>query len=135
MFALIWMLSTRIRFFLRRYAPTNILLAALHTRRGLKWGVPAMLLAVPYLFGVVLCAEAAAHTGDAWLNFLVLLFVWNAVKFIVAGPVCLGQLILVRIREAWADRAARARTLSEGVHLERVAASDDLMPVSSRAAR
>lgn len=122
MFALIWMLSTRIRYFLRRYAPTNILLAALHTRRGLKWGLPAMLLAGPYLLGVVLCAEAAAQTGDAWLNLLVVLFVWNAMKFLVAGPVCLAQLALARIRERWAERAERARTLSEGVHLERLVA-------------
>ena len=28
-----------------RYAPTNLLLNAIRTRRGLKWGVPAMLLA------------------------------------------------------------------------------------------
>ncbi len=122
MFALIWMLSTRIRYFLRRYAPTNILLAALHTRRGLKWGVPSMLLAGPYFLGVVVCAEAAARTGDAWLNFLVVLFLWNAMKFLVAGPVCLARLIAVRIRERWAERSMRARTLSEGVHLERLVA-------------
>jgi hypothetical protein len=121
MFVMIWMLSTRIRNFLRRYAPTNILLAALHTRRGLKWGVPAMLLAVPYLFGVLLCAEATAHTGDGLLNILVLLFVWNALKFLVAGPVLLARLIYVRVLEVRAERASRVRTLSEGVELARIA--------------
>ena len=44
MFGMIWVLSARIHHFLRRYMPTNILLAALRTRRGLKWGVPAMLI-------------------------------------------------------------------------------------------
>ena len=45
----LWTLSVHTRAFLRRYMPTNILLDAIRTRRGLKWGVPAMLLAVPYL--------------------------------------------------------------------------------------
>ncbi|HBS75971.1 MAG TPA: sulfate permease, partial [Microbacterium sp.] len=38
MFRLLWNLSIRVRLFLRTYMPTNILLDALHTRRGLKWG-------------------------------------------------------------------------------------------------
>ncbi len=28
--------------------PTNIVIDAIITRRGIKWGMPAMLLAVPY---------------------------------------------------------------------------------------
>ena len=50
MFRLIWIASVHTRYFLRRYMPTNILLEAVRTRRGLKWGLPAMLLAVPYLY-------------------------------------------------------------------------------------
>ncbi|WP_370992107.1 hypothetical protein [Micrococcus luteus] len=48
MIRLIWTVSVHTRYFLRRYMPTNILLYAIRTRRrGLKWGIPAMLLAVP----------------------------------------------------------------------------------------
>lgn len=46
----LWTVSVHTRAFLRRYMPTNILLEAVRTRRGLKWGLPAMLLAVPYLY-------------------------------------------------------------------------------------
>jgi hypothetical protein len=50
MFRLIWIGSVYTRYFLRRYMPTNILLELIRTRGGLKWGVPAMLLALPYLY-------------------------------------------------------------------------------------
>lgn len=49
MFRLIWIASIHTRDFLHRYMPSNIVLDRLRTRRGLKWGVPAMLLAIPYL--------------------------------------------------------------------------------------
>jgi len=35
--------------------PTNLALHAIATQRGLNWGVPAMLVAVPYALAVVLC--------------------------------------------------------------------------------
>lgn len=34
---------------MRRWMPTNIVLDLIRTREGLKFGVPAMLLAIPYL--------------------------------------------------------------------------------------
>ena len=40
MFRLIWTLSVRTRDYLHRYMPSNRLLAAIRTRRGLKWGYP-----------------------------------------------------------------------------------------------
>lgn len=49
MFRTIWIASLDIRAFMRRFMPTNIVLDKLRTRRGLKWGVPAMLLSVVYL--------------------------------------------------------------------------------------
>ncbi len=42
---LLWTGSVLTRNFLRRYMPTNILLDSIRTPRGLKWGVPVMLLA------------------------------------------------------------------------------------------
>lgn len=50
MFRLIWTASVHTRYYLRRYMPTNIVLDAIRTRRGLPWGVPVMLLALPYLY-------------------------------------------------------------------------------------
>ncbi|EXJ52923.1 sulfate permease [Microbacterium sp. MRS-1] len=99
MFRLLWNLSIRVRLFLRTYMPTNILLNALRTRRGLKWGVPAMLIAVPYLLGAWLLTVWIADGGPGWLNLLVLLFIWNALKFLVNGPITLIALIRARIAE------------------------------------
>ncbi|WP_028279044.1 hypothetical protein [Arthrobacter sp. H5] len=110
MIRLLWALSVRTRYFLRRYMPTNILLDAIRTRRGLKWGIPAMLLAAPYLMAASCCSNLASDGGPGWLNLLVLLFVWNAMKFIVMGPISLALLMRVRGREAIALRAGtRAR--------------------------
>ena len=82
-----------------RYAPTNLLLNAIRTRRGLKWGVPAMLLAVPYFYAAAICTTIINDGGPGWLYLLVLLFVWNAFKFLWIGPVSLVQLIHVRAGE------------------------------------
>lgn len=103
MFRLLWAASVRTRYYLRRYMPTNILLDAIRTRRGLKWGVPAMLLAGPYLLAASICSAWAAGDGPDWLNLLVLLFVWNVLKFVVMGPVSL--VLLSRVRHA--ERRAR----------------------------
>nr|WP_246299336.1 hypothetical protein [Microcella indica] len=72
----LWTLSVHIRAFLRRYMPTNILLDAIRTRRGLKWGVPAILLAAPYLLAASTFTTLIADGGPGWLNLLVLLCLW-----------------------------------------------------------
>ena len=108
MFGLIWAVVARTRFVLRRIMPTNILLDAIHTRRGLKWGVPAMLLAVPYGLGALVCLGLAESGAPGWMYLVGLLCLWNAMKFVVAGPATLIQLVRVRLREARARRAAEA---------------------------
>lgn len=107
MLRLLWAASVRTRYFLRRYMPTNILLDLIRTRRGLKWGIPAMLLAAPYLLAASICTNLIADGGPGWLNLLVLLFIWNAMKFLIMGPVSLALLVRVRIQEAAARRRAR----------------------------
>ena len=100
----LWNLSTYTRAFLRRYMPTNILLDAIRTRRGLKWGTPAMFLAVPYLLAASTCTTLLAEGGPRWLNFLVLVCLWNAMKFIVMGPVSVVLLLRWKHFEAVARR-------------------------------
>lgn len=92
MIRLLWATSVRIRGFLRRYMPTNILLDAIRTRRGLIWGVPAMLLAIPYLLAAVTCTTLLDDGGPGWLNLLVILFIWNAMKFLFMAPASLVLL-------------------------------------------
>ncbi|WP_232333600.1 sulfate permease [Agromyces laixinhei] len=79
--------------------PTSVLLDVIHARRGLKWGVPAMLLAIPYLIAAAAAfAEMTEYGG--WFSVLALLCVWNAFKFLVAGPATLVRLLRVRARES-----------------------------------
>lgn len=99
MFCLLWVLSTRIRYYLRRYAPTNILLDAIRARRGLKWGTLVMLLAAPYLYAAAICTAVIDRGGPGWLNILVLLFIWNASKMLWIGPISLILLVRARIHE------------------------------------
>ena len=90
--------------------PSDILLDLIRTRRGLKWGVPAMLLAAPYLLAASICTNLIADGGPGWLNLLVILFIWNALKFIVMGPVSLIVLLRVHIQEAGERRRVRRQS-------------------------
>ncbi|WP_349829127.1 apolipoprotein N-acyltransferase [Brevibacterium litoralis] len=105
MIRLIWNLSIRTRLFLRTWMPTNILLDAIRTRRGLRWGIPAMLLAIPYLLIANLSVQALADNGPGWPHLVVLWSIWNALKMLWIGPVSVVLLIGARLRE----RAERRR--------------------------
>lgn len=109
MIRLIWTLSAHTRYYLRRYMPTNRLLDAMRRRPNLGWGIPAMLLAVPYLLIASICTNALADGAPGWLHLVVLWAVWNAMKFIIMGPVSLILLLRARIREAGARRRDRTR--------------------------
>lgn len=100
MLRLLWAVSAHTCYCLRRYMPANIALDAICTRRGLKWGIPAMLLAVACLLAASICTNLIADGGPGWLNLLVLLFIWNAFKFLIMGPVSPTRLIVVRLAEA-----------------------------------
>lgn len=104
----LWTLSVHTRAFLRRYMPTNILLDTIRTRRGLKWGIPAMLLAAPYLLAASTFTTLIADGGPGWLNLLVLLCLWNTMKVIAMGPVSVALLVRTRMREAAERRLTRA---------------------------
>jgi hypothetical protein len=119
MFEFILAVTARSYYSLRRFMPTIIVIDAINTRRGLKWGVPAMLLAVPYGLAAVYCAGLVEAGGSGWLNLLVLLFIWNALKFLVAGPIFLVRLTSVRVREARTRRRLTQALSSENVTSER----------------
>ena len=110
-------LTARFYYGLRGFMPTNILLDAIHTRRGLKWGVPAMLLAVPYALVAQFFQGVIAAGGPGWLHIPIMICLWNIIKFVMNGPVTVLQLVVVRIREAFARhrdaKAARAALARE----------------------
>ena len=113
MFGIILGVTARGYYAMRRCLPTNIALDAIHSRRGLKWGVPAMLIAVPYALAMVVCTVLAEDTGSGWLNLVALLFGWNSLKFLVAGPATLIALVRVRGHEE-RRRATAAGHLAGG---------------------
>ena len=113
MFRHIWTLSVRTRDYLHRYMPSNRLLAAIRTRRGLKWGIPAMLVALPYILIASISSGAAADGGPGWLHLIVLWACWNALKFVIMGPVSLVLLGRARLREAAILRHQRREALAE----------------------
>ena len=105
MIRLIWTLSAHTRYYLRRYMPTNRLLDAIRCRPNLKWGIPAMLLAIPYFAIAYWCTTLIDLGGPGWLHLIVLLCIYNAFKFLIFGPLSLARLLKARHHE----RAARAR--------------------------
>jgi hypothetical protein len=100
MFGFIWRLVAQVHYATRRFMPTNLVLTAIHTRRGLKWGIPAMLIAVPCAFGAAYCVRLVEDGASGWLNLLALLLVWDALKLVAAGPATLIRLLSARHREA-----------------------------------
>jgi len=106
MFRLIWIVSIHVHEFLQRFAPTNRLIAAVRSRRGLKWGVPAMLLAVPYLLIANMLLTLTHEGAPGWLHLVVLLCLWNAIKMLLLGPISLVWLIFMRSSESAERRRA-----------------------------
>lgn len=106
MFRLIVNLSTRARWFLRCYAPSNIALDAIRTRRGHTWGIPAALVMVPaYLYAASFTTTLIERGGPGWLTLIVLTLIWSALKFAVMAPVSVGLLLRARL----AERSSRRR--------------------------
>lgn len=100
MFQLLIAFVSRIYAFFQQAMPTNILIRATHTRRGLKWGLPAMLLTVVYLGIAAALAQWVGDGAPGWINLLVLVCLWNALKFTVNGPITLTRLLRSRAFEA-----------------------------------
>jgi hypothetical protein len=95
--------SPVVRDFLARWAPTNRLLAAIRTRRGLKWGVPAMGIGVLCWLVAATLTAVIRDGGPTWLNALVLLACWDGFKLVWVGPVSLALLARTR----WHERKRR----------------------------
>ena len=94
MLAALWKLSAAVRGYLRFYMPTNRAVDWLRSPRGRKWVIPVALVATPaYLGAMALCVQFAMHPGLGWLNVLVLLYFWNALKF--AWIAVLSPLLMI----------------------------------------
>lgn len=105
MFRLLWIASIHTRTFMRRYMPSNIIFDRVRTRRGLKWGPLAMLLAVPYIAVAYWLTSLIEAGSPGWLYLLVMICLWSAFKMLWIGPVSLILLTRARLIE----RKARQR--------------------------
>ncbi|CUR58089.1 hypothetical protein NOCA2480096 [metagenome] len=93
---------------MRFYMPTNRAVDWLRTPRGLKWAVPVALVATPaYLFAMSVCATLIERGALGYLNVLVLLFAWNALKFAVMG-VMTPWLLLCQCWSAHQEKRSNA---------------------------
>lgn len=93
MFRSIWRLSIHAHDFFQHYMQSNRLLAATRTRRALKWGIPAMLVSVPYLAIANLCTILIDRGTPEWLHLVVL---W-------------GHLERSQVRSQWSCRPVPSR--------------------------
>lgn len=82
LFLLIWRLVATVHGFIKVYAPSNFAIAFLRTRRGLKWAIPAALVAVPsLLYAAYLTTVLVDHGATRWLLVLTLVGFADACKF------------------------------------------------------
>ncbi|MCV7713100.1 hypothetical protein M3C72_011790 [Micrococcus luteus] len=95
----LWTLSIQTRAILRRWMPTNILLDRLRTRHGLKWGVPAMGLGIAYFLAAAVSVTLINGGWSPWLYIVFALCLWNALKFLLFGPISLLLLARARVHE------------------------------------
>ncbi|MGO3778052.1 MAG: sulfate permease [Canibacter sp.] len=110
----LWNASIHTRILLRKWMPTNIPLDRLRTRRGLKWGVPTMLLGIIYLFVAAVSTTLIDRGGSPWLYLVFFLALWNALKFLLFGPWSVVLLIRTRSHEARDRKLARRAADSDG---------------------
>jgi hypothetical protein len=124
MFALFWNLSAALNGYMRFHMPTNRAVDYLRSPRGLKWAIPVALVATPaYMFAMSVCATIIERGGPAFLNVLVMIFAWNAIKFAVMGVVSLPTMVCKGIAGARAssvsiDRSTLAEDSLEAVEVQ-----------------
>ena len=99
MLPLLWNLSAAIRGYLRFYMPTNRALDWLRTPRGLKWAIPVGVAMSPaYLYVMSICVVVIDRGGPGYLNVLVMLSAWNALKFASLAAISPAMLVRVHLK-------------------------------------
>jgi hypothetical protein len=83
-----------------RLAPSNRILAATRTRRGLPWGIPVMLVGAAYWWAAAALTVAIGRGGPGWLHIGVMVCLWSGLKLVLNGPVTLVLLARARLAEA-----------------------------------
>jgi hypothetical protein len=88
-------LAAAIRRYLAFYMPTNRAVDWLRSPRGMRWAIPVAILATPtYLFAMSVCMTLIERGSPGYLNVMVMLFAWNALK--AAATAALSPVLLLR---------------------------------------
>jgi len=94
-------------YFLARYAPGPWLISRIRRRDGLKWGMPAMLVAAPYFLLANVLKDLIENGGSALLALPLLWCLVMGIIFLAIGPISLILLANAWAREAVARRRAQ----------------------------
>lgn len=87
-------LAAAVRGYMAFYMPTNRAVDWLRTPGGLKWAIPVAMAAAPaYLLAMSVSMTIIERGGPGYLNVLVMLFAWNALKFIVMAVVSVPTML------------------------------------------
>jgi hypothetical protein len=108
-FAASWAISARIYRLFQRLAPSNIIIRRVHARDGIKSG-PLVGLAGVTIYGLLLVAAASVvhHGGPGWINLIMLVAFWDAIKFAWLIPISLVRLLRIPIGPFWRRFRRRA---------------------------
>lgn len=107
LFLFIWRAVATVHGYVQAYAPTNIAIARLRTRRGLKWAMPVTFVAVPaYLYVAWLMTALVDHGAAEWLYVLTFIAYLNACKF--AALALWSPVLWLRMLLSGKDWSARA---------------------------
>lgn len=96
---------------LQTYAPSNVLIRRVRSAQA-RWRTTAALalLTAALLIAMHATSQALAHGGPGWLNLLVLVLAWDAIKFLVLMLIvavrCV-RAVLVRCRMGARDIGRR----------------------------
>ena len=74
---------------LRAYAPSNAIVSTVRRQRPSAWIAGGLVaLTAVFALGAILAADWGADGGPGWLQLMVPLWTWNAMKFAWAAAMC-----------------------------------------------
>ena len=98
--------AAAVHFWCQRWLPSNRLVTLLRTRRGYRWGVPAVLLGAIYFVASIACYGAVQLGYTAWFYLAMLLCWWTAAKLVFNGIAATIRLLTARAHENLSVRRA-----------------------------
>lgn len=110
--------AAAVYYWCQRWLPSNRLVTLLRTRRGYRWGLPAVLLGALYFLAGIACYGAVRLGHTEWFYLGMLIGGWTALKLTAHGLAATLRLLVARSHENLAVRAAirneRRTALAEG---------------------